>query len=404
MAVRTDRRTQLITLPHLRAHSLRDYLAALGALSALTRVLGPGVQLAWTAGAIERPVLHGDELTEETIADALDADRQAWDGSPALGYNPGGNLDNLKLSSTDAQRDYLQSCELADDGGRSIHLSRALVAHRAVDGRGKGKPTDYDFTSGRQSLLRMARDLRSRLCRDDFRVALDPASPTSMLAPGPIVRYGYPAFGWELSEHQDDARSLGRQSPTPTMPVYNWLALLGLAYYPVTAAEPRKEPGMWGRALPPGWRGTWQAATVQWGTWETPLTSAQVMDAVATGWELAPITAAYDPGLTDPVDHARVRHIYQTTVSRGEYGYGRTRGAVRRHIEPRKDLHRALRDTRLRPALDQVREATEVLAAAAKWRDEAIISAHEAGESVTAIAREAGVGRPAIYRLLARQD
>lgn len=393
----------MITLPHLRAHSLRDYLAALGALGALTRVLGPEIKLSWTAGAIERPILHGDGLTADTIADALDADRQAWDGAPALGYRSGGNLGTLKLPP-EAQLEYLQACELTDDGGRSAHLSRALVAYRAVDERGKGKPTDYDFTSGRQSFLSMARDLRSRLCRDDFRAALDPASPTSMHAPGPIVRYGHPTFGWEISEHQDDARSLGRQSPTPTMPVYNWLALLGLAYYPVTAAEPRKEPEMWGRALPPGWRGTWQAATVQWGTWETPLTSDQVMDAVATGWELAPLTAAYDPGLTDPVDHARVRHIHQTTVSRGEYGYGRTRGAGRMHIEPRKDLHRALRDTRLRPALDQVREATEVLAAAAKWRDEAIISAHEAGESVTAIAREAGVGRPAIYRLLARQD
>ena len=145
------------TLHGLDGTNPLGYLAALGALLVADRMIG-GVRLSWRSGLETVAVIHGTSLAD--LVHATMEDRDRWRGSPALGQLGGQVIDDVKFSSSDEVRGYLQACADASDGGRSIALAQALVCEFAVDRSGNAKPTDLHFTAGQQQFLKMAREVR----------------------------------------------------------------------------------------------------------------------------------------------------------------------------------------------------------------------------------------------------
>jgi len=227
------------------------YFAALGTLLSLTRVC-PDIQprLSWTVAPIPRPLLHGFNGVDEVVT-ALDEDRQAWRSSPALYFS-----DDVKFSADD-QREYLRACRSATDGGRSAALAAALVAEGAFAGTGDGKPTDLHFAAGPQKFLAVAQGLQTHV---------SPAHLANALS-GPwryISQKGCKTFGWDVTDDQLYALSAAKPgNEKETVPGADWLALVGLSFYPVVKSAQQ--------ARTSGSSGTWNNGQFSWPLWSDAL-------------------------------------------------------------------------------------------------------------------------------------
>ena len=248
------------------------YFAAIGALLALARVR-PDRQprLSWTVAPIPRPVLYGfDDIGE--VVTALDEDRRAWSGSPALFFS-----DEVKFSAAD-QRRYLLACRTADDGGRSASLAAAVVAEGAFAGKGDGKPTDLHFTAGQQRFLGIAQKLRDEITPEMLLEAL--VGPWGYSHPST----DFPTFGWDVTD--DRVYALSARNPSTdtkyTVPGADWLAFMGLPAWPVVRGG--------GQALTAGSCGSWKKGSFSWPLWSQPLSRAAVfslLNAVGTSQQTA---------------------------------------------------------------------------------------------------------------------
>ena len=231
------------------------YFAAIGALLVLARVR-PERQprLSWTVAPIPRPVLYGFDDIDEVVA-ALDEDRRAWIGSPALFFS-----DEVKFSAAD-QRRYLLACRAADDGGRSVSLATALVAEGAFAGKGDGKPTDLHFTAGQQRFLGIAQRLRDEITPGMLAEAL--------VGPWEYSR-SFPTFGWDVTDDRVYALSASNPSTDTkyTVPGADWLAFMGLPAWPVVRGD--------GQARTAGSGGSWKKGYFSWPLWSQPLNQAAV--------------------------------------------------------------------------------------------------------------------------------
>jgi hypothetical protein len=244
------------------------FLAALGLLQVGDRMVGPGRwKLWWTDGVLSVPVLGGVVGIDEVV-DAVLADRDAWHSAPALGWE---RITDVKLEPARC-RSYLRACAEADDGGRSLGLAAALVAEGGVDNSGMAKPTDLHFTAGQQKFIRMAGQLRDGLTADHLHEAL-------------VGRWLYastlPSLKWDVSD--DRVYALSATNPATdtklTVPGAEWLALLGLAAFPVFATAA-------GRTVTTSCEGPWKrGGTFRWPLWRQPLTSQECQLLVAHAHE-----------------------------------------------------------------------------------------------------------------------
>lgn len=258
-----------LTLSGLDGRNPMAYFAAIGVLLAAGRVRPETrPRLAWADEPLPRPLLH-TALNRDELVGALDEDRRAWAGAPAL-QGTRKSSDDIKFGLAD-QREYLFTCRSADDGGRSALLGAALVAEASMAGmkKNEGKPTDLHFTAGRQRFLTIAR----RLQRDVTSVHLQEALW------GPW-RYDQrlPTFKWDVTDDRVYALSASEPSSTKkkTVPGADWLALMGLSAFPVI-----REPG---RSAPPCVAGTWKRGLFRWGLWSEPLTDDAVRTLIASQW------------------------------------------------------------------------------------------------------------------------
>jgi len=266
------------------------YLAALGTLLALTRLL-PEVRprLSWTVAPIPRPALHGFNDVDDVVT-ALDEDRQAWSGSPALFFS-----EDVKFSAKD-QREYLRACRSATDGGRSAALASALVAERAFAGTGDGKPTDLHFAAGPQKFLSVAQGLQRHVSPDHLANALN----------GPwryISQKGCKTFGWDVTDDQLYALSATKPgNEKETVPGADWLALVGLSSYPVVKDLQQ--------ARTSGNSGTWNDGKFSWPLWADPLGWRSIFPLINSDVEVQ-ISA-----------HVGVFRVLQAPIWRGRKGQG----------------------------------------------------------------------------------
>lgn len=226
------------------------FLAALGTLGALDRVLGSEVRMHWTDAVVSRPVISGVSSIRE-IVDAVMSDRDGWIGVAALDWN---ERVDIKFSADELRR-YVAACHDATDDGRSAALAAGLVAEGSYDGNGASKPSDLHFTAGQQKFLVMARELRDHLSVDDVREAVEgPWSFDSKL----------PSLGWDISD--DRVYALGPSDPSKSkklsVPGAEWLGLIGLVSVPVAQAPSGTSTT--------GASGTWKRGSWSWSLWNRP--------------------------------------------------------------------------------------------------------------------------------------
>jgi hypothetical protein len=233
------------------------FFAALGTVDGIARIRPElDVRLSWTNEIIPRAVLSGigdlDELVE-----ALDDDRRAWQSSVILNWGPNGVvLDDIKPSAEDAREwvsAVLRGAKRAEPESR---LMAALFAEGAFDGQGKTKPTHFHFLAGQQRFLTMVRELSNEVGRERLEEALQ----------GPW-RYDsdLPVLGWDAKG--DRVYAVRATNPSGDkklgVPGADWLAFLGLSYFPVWASR--------GKLITTGCSESWKSGTFTWPLWSFPV-------------------------------------------------------------------------------------------------------------------------------------
>ncbi|MFT4225541.1 hypothetical protein [Micropruina sp.] len=263
-----------IALPALRGRNPLGLFAALGVLDVVSHALPDrAITLHWTEGLEPHAVLGGADSIEQII-ELCDQDRERWASSPVLTWGPnGGPLDDLKPSLPDL-RQWIEVVtatywETGDD--RDIALLTGLVAEGAAAGKGDAKPTHFHFTAGQQKFLVMVRLLQREVTAEHFREAL--AGPWSYTSTLPVL--GWDARGervWALrgfNPSGDKKRGV---------PAADWLAFLGLRYFPVALHTDRR--GVVQLATT-GCELGWKSGSFSWPLWEVTLTSDVVASLLA---------------------------------------------------------------------------------------------------------------------------
>jgi hypothetical protein len=260
-----------IALRSLRGRNPLGLFAALGALDVATRRLPDrACRLWWTDEVDPHAVLDGpDDLPHLIDLCTIDLDR--WRTSPVLIGPPGGDgalrtEDDVKISLAEV-RAWLAhvATRSRPDDLTDLRLLTALVADGArAKGKDEAKPTHLHFTAGQQKFLLMARTLRDNLTVAHFVEAL--AGPWRYESPLPV-------FGWDSRGERIYALS----GPAPSsvkktgVPGADWLGLLGLRFFPVTARY--GGPGSELELETTGCRRGWKASTFAWPLWDRPLTA-----------------------------------------------------------------------------------------------------------------------------------
>ncbi|HVX23559.1 MAG TPA: hypothetical protein VHB02_19610 [Acidimicrobiales bacterium] len=258
-----------LELPALVGTNPLGFLAALGVLDVADRHDGEQLLLRWSDDLRPHAVVEGvDDLG--TLVDLVEDDRQQWIESPLLTWGPDGKpLDDVKPSAEELHTwaEHLY-CRLSEHDHAAADLWCALLAEGAFAGRpGTGndrdaKPTHLHFTAGQQQFLKMARELAGRVDRDRVEEALV----------GPW-RYDsdLPSFRWDLRGERLYAVSARNPSTDPprSVPAANWLAFLGLRFFPVVALNESLRTTLC--AAP--WK---SGGSLTWPLWHNPLSASSI--------------------------------------------------------------------------------------------------------------------------------
>jgi hypothetical protein len=205
------------------------------------------------------------ELDSEGLCDSIlkDARGDAGRLALALAYDEHGNgvepdakgaTQDLKPSPTLA-RAYLDQIVSADR--RSADLAAAFLSELVQDNNGNSKPTALHFTAGQQKFLDMVGILRKSLTRDQLDEAL--RGPWRGIDP-------LPSLNWDATSSR--LYALRATNPAKekrgSVPAANWLAVVGLTYFPVNAQR--------GRLVTTAVAGGWKDAAFSWPVWSAPTT------------------------------------------------------------------------------------------------------------------------------------
>lgn len=242
-----------VALPGLIGTNPLGLFAALGVLDVAHRS-GFAAGLHWTDEIEPRAVLSGVNDVE-TLTELAIADLQHWLRSPVLAWQSGGGqVTDLKVGQPELRA--WMAAVLDEDDRSQADLMGALVAEGALAGKGESKPTHLHFTAGQQKFLLMVRTLAESVRSDDISVGLrGPWSRTSSL----------PVLGWEAGG--DRVYALRGTDPSTDKklgtPGADWLAFLGLAYFPVANRS--------GRLLTTGCSVEWKRGWLRWPLWTRSL-------------------------------------------------------------------------------------------------------------------------------------
>lgn len=296
-----------IELPALHGRNPLGLFAGLGALDIATRAMPDRrVTLRWTDQVDPVAIIQGPDSIDHLI-ELCELDRTRWATSPILTWSPvSAALADLKVSE-DELREWLAqlAAQHAKTGDRThIDLMAALLTEGGVAGKGDSKPTHFHFTAGQQKFLVMVRELQANVDDDRIREAL--------LGPW---RYdsSLPVLGWDSRGERifalrgfDPAKEkkLG-------VPGADWLAFLGLRYFPVTVQQFRGKPQVVTTGCSPGWK----SGTFTWPIWTVALTS-KVVGSVLADSTLATLSS-------DMLRHLGIREVVRAPIRRTDQGgYG----------------------------------------------------------------------------------
>lgn len=260
-----------IALLALHGRNPLGLLAALGALDVATRSLPDRyVTLRWTGGLDPIGVLRGPDSLDHLVA-LCNTDRDRWSSSPILTWGPSRRpLDDLKPEPDELRQwtDEIVDRALRTRERADVDLLGGLVAEGATAQKGDTKPTALHFTAGNQRFLMMVRELCEFVDGERLKEALV----------GPW-RYdsALPVLGWDVRGE----RTFALRGTDPAkekklgVPGADWLAFLGLRFFPVAARR--------GRLLTTCCAGRWKAETFTWPLWHVDLSSTVAASVVADG-------------------------------------------------------------------------------------------------------------------------
>jgi hypothetical protein len=170
------------------------------------------------------------------------------DGS-SVASSADGSIRDLKPAPAGA-RALLEHAATADR--RIAAQAAAWFSELVQDNNGNTKPTAFHFTAGQQAFLAMVEDLRVGLRAEHVQEALlGPWLNTSSL----------PSLSWDASVARLYALRAGNPAKERrgSVPGANWLASLGLAFFPVVVRS--------GRLFTTGVTGGWKDSTFTWPVW-----------------------------------------------------------------------------------------------------------------------------------------
>lgn len=258
-----------VELPALRGHNPLGLFAALGVLDVVTHALPDRpITLRWTEGLEPFAVLTGLDSLDQVI-ELCDRDRERWALSPVLAWGPKGRaLDDLKPSLPDL-RQWIEAAAQtfwASGDDRDIALLTGLVAEGAAAGKGDAKPTHFHFTAGQQKFLAMVRVLQRDVTPAHLREAM--AGPWEYASTLPVL--GWDARGERIWALRGTKPSGDKKRGVPGA---DWLAFLGLRYFPVALHTDRT-----GRLqlVTTGCDVGWKRGAFRWPLWSVPVSSPVV--------------------------------------------------------------------------------------------------------------------------------
>lgn len=247
------------------------YFAALGLLRILDermRPTQPRPRLAFIDDGRQTPHLHSACTFEEICALVLeDAAGRYGEAALALAYNKEGQ--RVKADSEAAIADLKPPPALAAQflgelvgmDRRSADLGAAFFSELVEDNNGNTKPSALHFTAGQQKFLEMIAELRQGLQRAHLDEAL--------LGPWRGLD-ALPSLSWDATVSRQYALRAVNPSHEKRGSVAgaNWLALVGLSYFPVNARG--------SRLVTTGVVGGWKDSSFRWPVWSVPCTRAEV--------------------------------------------------------------------------------------------------------------------------------
>ncbi|MGI8794838.1 MAG: type I-G CRISPR-associated protein, Cas3-extension family [Acidimicrobiales bacterium] len=258
-----------LPLPALEGTNPVGFLAALGVLACLDRA-GRSPTLRWTDDLVPTALVAGVASTGDLV-DVVDSDRRWWmSESVTLNWR---QRPDVKVSPQELHDWALAvrsawAVTPADPWRRADSaLWSALVAEGAAAGKGDAKPTHLHFTAGQQQFLDMARTLADAVTPDLVAEAVvGPWGRKSKLK-----TFGWDAQGERIYALRADDPSVSKDKRVG-VPGADWLAFLGLSYFPVATRGRRLRTTACTDA--------WKQGSFRWPLWRLPAASSSVLSLV----------------------------------------------------------------------------------------------------------------------------
>lgn len=298
-----------IDMSGLRADTAHGFLAGLGVVQALRRS-GLHARMSWSDGFIPHAILHGVDSVEQLYGAVLD-DRDQRMSGVVLGFPEVQPFPTLSRSQAELDS-WLDAVTRADvRGDPDVDLWCGLLIEGGYAGSGKSKPTHFDFTAGQQQFLKICRVLGSTLDNGRLEEAIL----------GPWLRKGTEStLRFEASGERQGARRAipPSQDKVLGVPGADWLAFLGLAYYPLTLRAGRDDRA---RVVTPACDVDWNRSAFRWPVWREPLDHATIA-AVVTHPGL--VAENEDMRTTTPNELSAmgILSVWQCPMTRSSQGYG----------------------------------------------------------------------------------
>ncbi len=293
-----------IELDPIRATSAQGFLCGLGALEALHRQ-GIDAQLSWSSGPFPHAVVHG-VASKEAMVEAVLADRDRRLQGSVLNYPVGAPFDQLSCDAEDL-KDWVH--ELADDDP-DLDLWSGLLVEGGYAGSGKAKPTHFDFTAGQKKFLKIVREIGQAL--DSHRVEEVLFGPWKY--DGTFSTLGFEPEGERL-------QGLSGIPPAKDsilgVPGADWLAFLGLSFYPLATVQGRDRA----RVVTPACDSNWNRGAFRWPVWREPLGRATIAAVVTDPGLIAESPDRRKHG-SQQLDSRGVPSIRESAIYRSAQGYG----------------------------------------------------------------------------------
>ncbi len=250
-----------IELTGLTGSNPAAFMAALGVLDVATRALPEDdVRLWWQGRLLPKAVIDGPDSVDHLI-DLVLADRDRWRESVVFTGFDGANPTDVKADPDDVRPWFEAAAE--SDHPEDLRLLHGLISEGAVAGKGDSKPTHLHFTAGQMKFLSIAAQARDGIDSERVREALiGPWKYGSKLG---VLR-------WD-NERGERLHALSAKSPTSTkslgVPAVDWLAFLGLQFFPTVTDG----AGLLTAACLRAWK---SGGEMHWGVWGEPAGAAEV--------------------------------------------------------------------------------------------------------------------------------